>query len=571
MIKKTTVLLCGLLLGAISHAQATDSASSATQQEAVAEFNWFEYIGKDRQFASELPDRTYQNPILPGFYPDPSITRKGEDYYLVNSSFAYTPGLPVLHSKNLVDWQLVGHALTSENAIDFTGLELSRGIFAPTIRYHDGLFYIITTAVDAGGNFIITAKDPAGPWSSPIWLPEVGGIDPDLFFDDNGKAYIAHNDAPPEAPLYDGHRAIWLWEYDVKQQKVKAGSRRLLINGGTDIAEQPVWIEGPHIYHINGWYYLTCAQGGTSVNHSQVVFRTRSLTEEFVPYQHNPILTQKDLPREKQIVSATGHADFIQTAEGDWWSVFLATRPYQDDHYNTGRETFLLPVHWEDERPHILPPGETVPLTPRRPAIAPDINTKQPLARNFSWRDEFSGRRLNPLWISVKDFARDWVSLSNGVLQLHPQTASLRDLGGVSYLGRRQQHQRFTARTQLAMPASDTAAGLAVYQNETHHYQLLLSENITNDAKAYQVSLYKVSPTGKALVAQKTIDKPASAVVLQVDVDGSKAYFSYQQDGQNTPLGEAQDARHLSTASAGGFVGATVGMMALQADNQSTH
>lgn len=567
MLRITSILLSALTLGAFTQTYAADEPA-LTQHQPVATFDWFEYIGKDQQFAAELPNQTYQNPILPGFYPDPSITRKGDDYYLVNSSFAYTPGLPVLHSKNLVDWQLVGHALTSENAIDFTGLELSRGIFAPTIRYHDGLFYIITTAVDAGGNFIITAKDPAGPWSSPIWLPEVGGIDPDLFFDANGKAYIAHNDAPPGPPQYDGHRAIWLWEYDVEQQKVKAGSRRLLINGGTDIAAQPVWIEGPHIYHINGWYYLTCAQGGTSVNHSQVVFRTRSLAEEFEPYQNNPILTQKDLPRQKQIVSATGHADFIQTPEGDWWSVFLATRPYQDDHYNTGRETFLLPIHWENEWPHILPSGETVPLTPRRPAIAPDINTKQPLARNFSWRDEFTGSHLNPLWVGVKQFSRDWLSLSNGALHMRPQSASLSNLGHVSYLGRRQQHQRFTARTQLAMPVANTVAGLAVYQNETHHYQLLLSADNAKAAKAYQVSLYKVSPTGKALVAQQAIATPASTVVLQVDVDEAQAHFSFQLNGQNTAIGPVQDARHLSTASAGGFVGATVGMVALQASDQ---
>ncbi len=344
----------------------------ASATDAV-EFDWFRYDTPPALY--EVEETQFKNPVLPGYYPDPSITRKGDDYYLVNSSFSYTPGLPVFHSKNLTDWKLVGYALDRASQTSFAGLGISRGIFAPTLRYHDGVFYLITTAVDSGGNFILTATDPAGPWSEPVWLPEVGGIDPDIFFDDNGKAYIAHNDAPPGEPLYNGHRAIWLWEFDLTTMKVVPSSRKLLVNGGVDISQKPVWIEGPHIYKKDGWYYLTCAEGGTGPQHSQVVFRTRSLSEAFVPYQNNPILTQRDLPLPRpDAVDAAGHADFIQGPDGRWWSVFLATRPYLNDWYNTGRETFLLPMTWQAGWPMILPSGKPIPVTLPKPY--PDIKSE---------------------------------------------------------------------------------------------------------------------------------------------------------------------------------------------------
>ena len=214
----------------------------------TVEFYQFTYEGKDAVFSSPLKANEYRNPILAGFYPDPSITRAGEDYYLVNSSFAYSPGVPIFHSKDLVNWKSLGHVLVTPTQLPLQNQQTSRGIYAPTIRYHDGVFYMITTLVDVRGNFLVTATDPAGPWSEPILLPEIGGIDPDIFFDDDGKAYIAHNDAPAGKPLYDGHRAIWLWEFDLKTKTVVKNSARIIVNGGTDIAKKPIWIEGPHIY-----------------------------------------------------------------------------------------------------------------------------------------------------------------------------------------------------------------------------------------------------------------------------------------------------------------------------------
>ena len=302
----------------------------------------------------------YRNPILQGFYPDPSITRVGDDYYLVNSTFAWFPGIPVFRSRDLVSWTQIGNAIDRPDMLDFGRLGLSRGVFAASITHHDGLFYILNTCVDCGGNFVITARDPAGPWSDPVWLPDLeGGIDPSLFFDEDGKAWIVNNGAPEGTPRYDGHRAIWIQAFDPASLRT-TGPRTVLVDSGVDPSTNPKWIEGPRIFRHDGHYYLTCAEGGTEEGHSQVVLRADRPTGPYTPFAGNPILTQRDLPRDRPFpITSAGHAEFVETPSGEWWATFLATRPYEGDHYNTGRETFLMPVQWQDGWPRITGPGDS--------------------------------------------------------------------------------------------------------------------------------------------------------------------------------------------------------------------
>ncbi len=231
----------------------------------LAAFDWFNYEGADPVDQAIRPGpRQYQNPILKGFYPDPSITRAGDDYYLVTSAFSYFPGIPVFHSRHLVNWTQIGNAIHRPTQLDFGKLGISRGVFAPAIEEHRGTFYILNTCVDCNGNFLITAKNPAGPWTDPIWLPELeGGIDPSLFFDEDGKAWILNNGPPVGKPLYEGHRAIWVQQFDPVAKKT-VGPRTVLVNGGIDISKKPIWIEGPHIFRKDGWYYLIAAEGGTA-------------------------------------------------------------------------------------------------------------------------------------------------------------------------------------------------------------------------------------------------------------------------------------------------------------------
>ena len=210
------------------------------------------------------PQAVIYNPVLPGFYPDPSICRVGDEYYMVNSTFSYFPGIPIFHSRDLNNWKQIGHVLNRPSQIDLDGLGVSNGIFAPTIRYNNGKFYLITTLVGKGGNFFVTATDPSGPWSEPVWLPEIDGIDPSIFFDDNDSCYIVNNGPAPEnEPLYEGHRAIWIQRFDLKTNKL-FGERKIIVNGGSDISQKPIWIEGPHIYKKDDSYFLCAAEGGTA-------------------------------------------------------------------------------------------------------------------------------------------------------------------------------------------------------------------------------------------------------------------------------------------------------------------
>lgn len=528
----------------------------------IATFHWFDYQGQDAVFAEPLAKGSYQNPVAAGFFPDPSITRRGDDYYMVLSSFSYTPGLPILHSTDLVNWQLVGHALSRASQVDMSGMQVSRGIFAPTIRHHDGTFYIITTVVDKGGNFILTATDPAGPWSDPIWLPEVEGIDPDMFFDDDGKVYISHNGEAPGEALYEGHRAIWMWQYDPVKKAVLPDSKKLLVNGGVDLSTKPIWIEAPHIYKHNGWYYLVCAEGGTADQHSAVVFRTRSLSEPFVPYGGNPILTQRDLPADRaNPITTAGHADLVQLPDGQWWAVFLATRTYDQTFFNTGRETFLLPVSWKDEWPTILPKGQEIPY--RHPAPTGLISSTGAMTQtgNFNWRDEFDSQSLKPDWNLLREFDQSWLTLDGQNLLLNAKAVGMDSLSQPAFMGRRQQHTSFETSTSLVVPKGKISAGLVAFQNEQYHYYL----GVKTAAGKTTVFLEQAKGAKPSLVSSKDLAANTEQLRLRIQGKAGEISFYYaDQKGEWQQLGEVQDAKILSTQVAGGFVGTTLGVHARQ-------
>lgn len=297
---------------------------------------------------------TFRNPIIPGFYADPSICRVRDDYYLVMSSFAIFPGLPLFHSRDLVHWRQIGHALDRSTQIDLASLGVSRGIWAPTIRYHAGVFYIVTTRVanDAdftinwakNGNFLLSATDPAGPWSEPVWLHGATGIDPSLFFDGNERVYVTANRSRPDSNGFP-EREIWLQELDISNMQL-IGERTMLWDGGSDAQ----YVEAPHLYKREGWYYLLIAEGGTFNNHGVAVARSREVRGPYEACPRNPIVTHRDTP--EHILACVGHADLIETQRGEWWAVLLGTRPL-DGFSLLGRETLLAPVEWADGWPLI--------------------------------------------------------------------------------------------------------------------------------------------------------------------------------------------------------------------------
>jgi len=514
----------------------------------------------------ELTAQYVTNPILAGYYPDPSICKAGEDYYIINSSFAYFPGIPVFHSRDLLNWKQIGYAMDRPEQLDLDGAGVSRGLFAPAITYHNGLFYIICTEVSKLGNFVITAKDPAGPWSNPVKLPRLNGIDPSIFFDDNGKSYIVYNSIPPDnKSLYDGHRTIRLLEFDAATLQV-TGEEKIVVNGGTDISKKPVWIEGPHLYKRNGWYYLMCAEGGTGYNHSEVVFRSKSVDGPFVPYENNPILTQRHLdPGRKNPVTTTGHADIVEDKAGNWWGVFLGCRPYEGDYYNTGRETFLAPVKWENDWPVFDLGGAEVKY---RYPIGEKIDKKnEPFNGNYLFRDDFAKDRLNIRYNFLRTVRETWYDLSSKKgylsLQLRPETCAGK--GNPSFIGFHQPHLKGYAATalQFTPEAENEKAGLLVFQNERHYY--FLCQSLENGKTVIQ--LFKEN---ELLVSRPLDVKTKAPVLLKISADNDKYSFYYATDKYKwQSLMENADGKYLSTKGAGGFVGCLYALYATSENKTS--
>ena len=527
--------------------------------------------------SSTKNNKGFYNPILTGFYPDPSICKADDNYYLVNSTFSYFPGIPVFHSKDLVNWNLIGHAMDRAEQLNLDGFGVSRGIFAPAIRHHKDIFYITCTLVDGNGNFVITATNPAGPWSKPVWIPQINGIDPSLYFDKNDKVYIIYNSiAPDDKALYDGHRTIRMYEFDIEELKV-VGKEKILVNGGTDISKKPIWIEAPHIFFKNDYYYLIAAEGGTMEQHSEVVFRSKKVDGPYVSYENNPILTQRHLnPNRENAITSTGHADFVEIPNGDWWAVFLGCRPYspfEKDCYNTGRETFLAPVKWKDDWPIIDPDNEEIQYSYPYPIQPLDSSKGILFSGNFKIRDDFDTEILQSNWMFLRTPRKKWYDLKKRIgylsLQLRPESCA--EKVNPSFLGHRQQHLTCSVASLIDfVPESENEkAGLLVFQNEKHFY--FLCKSTTN--KSSVVQLYKSANEENLNINMELVNsqnlkeykeyRNKDELYLRIDAKGNvySFYYGFKPD-KWILLKDNVDAKYLSTKVAGGFVGCVYALYA---------
>ncbi len=500
-------------------------------------------------------DSTRVNPILPGCYPDPSICRVGEDYYLVNSSFVFYPGIPIWHSSDLKNWEQLGYVLNRPELDPLPdSLRISGGIYAPDIKFNpvDSLFYLIVADVDGEGTFYVTTSDPYQcDWSERHYLPEVGGIDPSFLFDSDGHAYIVNCDIPIGGRLYPGHCAIYVREFDYSKGTV--APQHLIINAGVDPSAQPVWIEGPHLYHIGDTYYLMAAEGGTGPDHSEVIFRADSPLGPFVPCDINPILTQRDLPADRpNPVTCTGHADLVETADGDWYAVFLGVRPYRDYFDVMGRETFLLPVSWEDNQPVILPDGEVIHYT------------AHPLAPTPLWTSEGLAKEA----IFVRTPQETFYDVDNrGNLRLKARSVRINEMRQPTVIGRWVTSTKMQAETivDYAARTENDFAGLTLFYDD-HHYVIF---GKTSDATGQPRVALLTNNSGEQLLGSELLEDAGEAydgpLWLKVESDGEVNYtFSYktQKNAEWTPLGEPISADMLSTAVGGGFTGTLVGIYA---------
>lgn len=516
----------------------------------AAKFDFVSYRALDP--VEKTPASSYRNPVLPGFQPDPSIVKVGQDFYLVTSTFSWFPGLPIYHSTDLVNWRLIGHAIDRAGQVNFSDLGTNRGLFAPTIEHHGGKFWIVNTCIDCKGNYVITADKPEGPWSDPVWL-HFGGIDPSLVFGEDGKAWIVYNDAAPGEPLYEGHRAIWIQEFDQVAMRMKP-ERKLLVNGGLNLADKPVWAEGPHIYKVGDWFYLMPAEGGTADRHSQTIYRSRNVDGPYEAGPVNPILTQRDLPANRpDRVEATGHADMVQLDDGSWWGVFLATRPFAGQSTLLGRETFLLPVRWVDGWPRFLDPGEAVPPLVRKPALP-----ASPASDWRDWHDDFTAP-LSGEWIGLRTpGARQQIVLDadGGMLTLVPGADPAGGLGKPAFLGRRMRHHaaEYMTRVAFAPEREGDFAGLLAFMDENHF--------VTVGIEGAGIVLRRrmAAEEGERGREIARIARPSSGPVeLRIRFDKGTATAAARAPGGAWKTVGVTDVEPLASVHAGLFTGLVVG------------
>lgn len=470
----------------------------------------------------------YQNPILSGFYPDPSVCRVGGDYYLVTSSFEYFPGVPIFHSRDLVHWQQLGHCLTRASQLPLACANASGGVWAPTLRHHEGVFYMTTTNTSLGGNFIVTATKPEGPWSEPIPVAQQG-IDPSLFFDEDGSVLYTTS-----------HEGAFQSRIDVKSGKLLCEPK--VIWAGTG-GQYP---EGPHLYRRGGWYYLLLSEGGTEYGHMITMARSRSPWGPFEPCARNPLFTHRSY---KSPIQGLGHADLVDTPGDDWFAVALGFRPNgYPPCYHLGRETFLSPVSWADDEFPVFGNQGRLQLeeeTPLELQVSPPSPT----------RDDFTSPELALDWNYLRNPDAQLYSLSErpSYLRLRGSTDGLDDLASPAWVGRRQCHFAVNVATRLEFqPANEgEEAGLVIRMNERHHYEIF----VTRRGAAASVVLRRRIGSLRAEVACHPLPPSESGWVLAVEAERDKYVFRYgASEADLRPLGEGE-TRYLSTEVAGGFTG----------------
>jgi len=502
-------------------------------------------------------DRTFRNPILPGFYPDPSVCRVGEDYYMVTSSFVYYPGIPVFHSRDLVHWEQLGHCIHRPDQLDYKNCETSLGLWAPTIRYHDGLFYVINTFVSEGrearrDNYIVTAADPAGPWSDPVFIEGADGIDSSLFFDEDGRIWYTGNFISAEC-AYEGHHGIYLCELDPKTFQFK-GERTVIWDGKKSRSK---WIEAPHLYKKGGWYYLLVAEGGTFTNHSVMMARCREIDGDYEICPRNPIVSHRHVSLMHEI-AVVGHADIVETQNGEWWMVLLGIRPYEGFQFNLGRETFLVPFSWqEDGWPLLDAENGLVNARERLPKLPGCIYPVQ------SPGDNFEETELGMIWNTIHPPVSPFYSLTErkGYLRLFLKEEVLHEICTPAFVGRRQQHKVFQAAVSMDFAAKkeNEEAGIAVIQDDRFHYAFV---------KGFEdglpvLKLYRTENGVRSLIAE--VEPDASVKTLYLAVQGNtdfyRFYYGYRER-ERIPVGEPVPGSLLSSNVNEGFTGAYIGMYA---------
>lgn len=500
----------------------------------------------------------YGNPVLPGFFPDPSVVRVGEDYYLVNSTFQYTPSIIVSHSKDLVHWRQIGHVFGTSGPLDLNDYHDGCGIWAPDISYHDGEFFVFfclvqltkDRSINIRGNYVTRARQITGPWSKPVQLTEEGN-DPSHFVDDDGSHYLLYAGGIPKGSA-------------TKISKLSPDCTR--------VVEGPFWIEyggekrapeGPHLFKKDGWYYHTmAASGGIYDGHHQLIARSRHVYGPYEASPHNPFIAQKD---RKALLQHQGHAKLVQTQRGEWWTLYLCQRRLHG-FSPLGRETGLDRVDWLPDGWPVLNQG----AGPSESAAMPDLPvTPQP--RELS--DEFTATDLGVQWQWTRHPSAEKFSLTArpGFLRFTGSTIPLTARCGRDVLVQREVSLRSRVETLLDFrPRAGDEAGLLCYYDSKSFARIFLTE--TDGRPALVVDACRRGEMTQ--LAKQVMEVGSGPVQLRVETDGLRRKFSAAiGSGSWQPLAEITEASFLSDQGTPlwGFTGTMTGMFATRLDGSTPY
>jgi len=477
----------------------------------------------------------YNNPVIKGFYPDPSVCKVEDKYYLVCSSFQYFPGVPLFHSKDLVNWTQIGHCLTRESQLNLDRIGSSGGVYAATIRHHEGRFYMVTTNVSIEKNFYVWTDDIQGEWSDPVFVDQ-GGIDPSFYFED-GKAYFMSNRWDE-----NGAGGIVQCEIDINTGKKLTPSRVIWQGTGGR------YLEGPHLYKINGMYYLVAAEGGTEYGHMVTYGRSKSLDGPFEAYPYNPVLTNRNLGGYE--IQGVGHGDLIRDNTGNWWMLHLGFRQISKwlTYHHLGREVFLTPVHFNTEgwfTAGSLGTARRNVTDERSDQIVLQKEKRCYTFENTEWDKDWCFLRL-PV---MKNYLLD-----NNKIRLMGTEISLDAADSPTWIGLRQKD--FKAVITCDVKIQDGEAGITLYMDENHHYDLYIRRNDNSFEVIVRLCIGNIKSIEHKLDLSET--KSAS---LRIEADPENYRFFTKIGDKDILLGDAF-TRYLSSEVAGGFTGVMIGLYA---------
>lgn len=469
----------------------------------------------------------YKNPVIKGFYPDPSVCFANDRYYLAASSFQYFPGVPLFESYDLVNWQQIGFALTRPGQVNLENVDSSGGVFAPTLRFNNGRFYMVTTNDTTHQNFYVWTDDIYGEWSDPIYVDQ-DGIDPSLLFDD-GHVYFLSNGQDSE-----GESGVVQCEIDILTGRKLSASKCIWKGSGGR------FLEGPHMYKINGKYYLMCAEGGTEYGHMITYARADSVWGEFVGFEHNPVLTNRN--KAPYIIQGVGHGDLVQDFAGDWHIVCLGFRQIHQwmNYHHLGREVFLVPVRFDSEGWF-------------RAGYDGTCDQYYSIEGEFMQEDKKYYTFENMLWNVDWQYLRkphpeNYIFEKNS-LTLKGTDVTLDNTDSPTFICTHQHD--FNIRMKVTVSTDRGEAGISFYQCETEHYDLAIRKAEKGFEAVLRLNI------GGVKHELTTAYSTTGEVHLAVNADCMNYIFMVN----GIMIGSAA-TKYLSSEVSGGFTGTVVGLYA---------